>query len=73
MDTTTKNVLIGAGVWAVGIYLYQRSFGVIVASNGQTLIPGFLDPLGMLIGYPGQVDVGIVGTITTDYDSGSNA
>jgi hypothetical protein len=62
MDKTLKTVLIGAAAWSVGIYAYQRVFGVIVA-NGQTLIPGFLDPLGMLLGYPDQVTVSVGRTI----------
>lgn len=58
MDKTTRNILIGAAVWSAGIYLYQRTMGVIVV-NGQTLIPGFLDPIGSLLGYPNQVTVSI--------------
>ena len=56
--STVEKIAIGAGVWSVGIYAYQSTFGVIV-SNGQTVIPGFLDPLGMILGYPGQVTVQI--------------
>lgn len=63
MDKTTKNVLMGAAAWCVGIYAYQRAAGVIIV-NGQTAIPGFLDPLGMLLGYPNQVQA-IVGEPTT--------
>jgi hypothetical protein len=62
VDKTVRNVLIGAAVWSAGIYLYQRINGVIVV-NGQALIPGFLDPIGLLLGYPNQVTVS-VGPIT---------
>jgi hypothetical protein len=58
LNRTTRNVLIAAGAWCAGIYLYQRAFGVIVV-NGQTLIPGILDPLGMMLGYPNQLTVSV--------------
>jgi hypothetical protein len=44
-------------VWSVGVFVWQRTQGVLTP-GGKTL-PGFLDPLGMVFGYPNAVQVTI--------------
>jgi hypothetical protein len=57
MNKQLKYVLIGAAVWSVGVFVWQRKQGVLTP-GGKTL-PGFLDPLGMVFGYPNAVQVTI--------------
>jgi hypothetical protein len=57
MSKQLKWVLVGGAVWSVGVFAWQRTQGIITI-GGQTL-PGFLDPLGMIFGYPNAVQVTI--------------
>jgi hypothetical protein len=57
MNKNLRYALIGAAAWSVGVFVWQRTQGIIFI-GGQTL-PGFLDPLGMVFGYPNAVQVTI--------------
>jgi hypothetical protein len=57
MNKHVRYALIGAAVWSAGVFIWQRTQGLIFI-GGKT-IPGFLDPLGMVLGYPNAVQVTI--------------
>lgn len=52
-----KYIAIGYALWSVGIFIWQRTQGLVFI--GGLSIPGVLDPLGMVLGYPNAVQVTI--------------
>jgi hypothetical protein len=54
------------------VYLYQRAAGVIIV-KGKTVIPGWLDPLGMLLGYPHALTVTVGDPIAIDTPAASTS
>lgn len=81
MKVNSNTVILGLAGYTVGVYVLQR-----FVLKRMLPIPGFLDPLGALLGYPADVTHAAVNTpaaaapthflpaappVVTDYASGT--